>query len=169
MARIVNVRKEAGSGGMTVGLITVEVYLPFDPVKFAAFEALVAANAGDVEAAEAADPELARLALEPVDSHKEAMLAPDLQQLAHAFNATSQKIDMLHDFVQRPSVLVVESFINDDEIASAAFFPGAWVMRLKIEAGSDEWDLVEAGVLRAVSFAAEVDKVPVSMIPAGSA
>ena len=160
------VRVQKGRG-MVEGLIYVEAYLPFDPVAFAEFAELVA-KAGGVEVAAASNPVLASKALEPLDSQGEAMLAQDLIQLAHGFITDSGRVDVMHDQQARKSVNVVQSFVNTPEIASPNFYPGAWVVAIKLEPGSVEWAKVEAGELDAVSFQALVAKVPVLITMEGS-
>jgi len=167
--RIVSIRKAATSGKvrtLTEGLVWFEVYLPFSPEKFAALQALaqlhtVEGQALNFAAAKLADPELYRLAAEPLDSHGEVMLAADLQQLAHVFLIESRKIDVMHDEVDRATVALVESFLNVEEVASPHYFPGAWVVVLRVAAGSEEWRKIEAGELNAVSFGATVTKIPI--------
>lgn len=156
--RPVRVRKAGGE--LSEGLVWVEVYLPFDVEAWSGFQALVTKHGGDLVKAEAADPVLASKALTPIDAHGEAMTADDLQQLAHGFLVSSRKIDVMHDQAARASVQVVESFRNTEEIASPNFYPGAWVLCLKVAPGSDEWKALEGGTLDAVSFETTVVKVP---------
>lgn len=151
-----------GGRGMTEGLVYVEAYLPFDPEAFGDFQTAVKLHGNAVKAA-AAEPELARKALDPIDTHGEAMLPGDLLELAHGFLTRSSKMDVGHDEQARTSIAVVESFVNTPEIASPHFFPGAWVVVVKVEPGSDEWAAIEAGELDAVSFQATVLKVPVTV------
>lgn len=147
---------------MTEGLVWVEAYLPFDPESFAAFAAK-ARELGSAVAAATADPALAAKALDPIDAHGEAMLLEDLALLAHTFLVESRKIDVMHDEAARSSVRVVESFVNTPEVASPNYYPGAWVVVLKIDPGSPEWAEVEKGAIDAVSFQAFVKKVPVTI------
>ena len=147
--------------GMTAGLIYVEAYLPLDLEAFAEFSALVAKHDGDAGKAAEADPALASKALEPLDSQGEAMLPTDLMQLAHGFISDSRKVDVMHDQNARDGAEVVQTFVNTPEIASPNFYPGAWVVVIKLEPGSEEWAKVEAGELDAVSFQALVAKIPV--------
>ena len=157
--RAVRVRK--GGRGMSEGLVWVECYLPFDPEAFHEFTAKCAELGGAV-LAEAAHPELARKALTPIDTQGEAMLADDLLQLAHGFMVQSRKIDVMHDEDTRPTVQIVQSFVNTPEINSPNFWPGAWVAVLKVDEGSEEWDAIESGELNAVSFQALVGKMPIT-------
>ena len=145
---------------MEQGLVWVEVYLPFDPVSFADFQAAVKEYGSAVEA-EKALPDLARKALTPIDTHGEAMLAADLEQLAHAFLVRSRKHDVEHDEAVVGSVHTVESFLNGPEVASPHFWPGAWVVVLKVDRDSEEWRRIESGELDAVSFQAFVSKQPI--------
>lgn len=161
-------RKAPDERQLAEGLIWVEAYLPFDVAAFAAFEALARkkgkGGAPDYDAAAAADPELAKKALEPIDSHGEAMLQEDVIALAHAFLVQSRKMDVAHDQAARPTLELVESFVNGPEIASPHFAPGAWVVVFKVAAGSAEWEAVQKGELNAVSFQAVVSKVPITVI-----
>lgn len=153
--------------GLEEGLVWVEAYLPFDVEAFAAYSALVVKHGGDAVAAAAADPALADRALTPIDSQGEAMLPADLRQLAHGFVVASRKMDADHaqdaagEFVLRPELQVVESFLNGPEVASPLYAPGAWVVVFKVEKGSDLWARIDAGDLNAVSFATNVRKARV--------
>lgn len=158
--RVVKVRKGAGRG-MADGLVWVEAYLPFDVQAFHAFSGLVAKHGSALEAA-AVDPELADRALTPIDTHGEAMLPPALQALAHGFLVQSRKIDVMHDRQARDEVQIVESFVNGPEIASPHFWPGAWVVVLKMDPEGETFARVESGELDAVSFMALVTKQPIA-------
>lgn len=154
--------------GMTEGRVWVEAYLPFDPEAFAAFTRKALELGGDeaaYQAAATADPELARKALTPIDSHGEAMLAEDLAELADRFLVESRKVDVMHDEQARAGVAVVGSFVNGPEIASPAFWPGAWVVVLKVEPWTPEFQAIQKGELNAVSFQAVVHKVPIVVAP----
>lgn len=164
--RPVRVRKAAGE--LVEGVVWVEVYLPFDAAAFQAFSALMATKGSAVEAAKA-DPALASKALEPIDAHGEAMLPSDLEALAFGFLTSSRKIDVMHDQNARASVAVVQSFVNTPEIASPNFYPGAWVVALKMAPGSPEFEAAVAGGIDAVSFQTTVVKRPVAAQPAGVA
>lgn len=159
--RPVRVRKAEGRG-LEQGLVWVEVYLPFDLQAFAAFSQVVKANGGDVVKAATADPEIASKALTPIDAHGEAMIPADLQKLAHGFLVESRQIDVLHDTTVRKSVAVVESFLNTPEIGSPQFYPGAWVVCLRLEPDSAEWKAVDSGALDAVSFQTDVFKTMIA-------
>lgn len=152
--RPVRVRKSAG---MQEGLIWAEVFLPFDPVAFATFEAL-ALQAGSYAAAGALNPELATKALAPIDAHGEAMPADDLLVFAHGWLDGPRKMDVLHDEVVSKAIMVVESFVNTPEIASPHFYPGAWVLCLQLAPGSPEWAGVDSGALDSLSFQTTVTK-----------
>lgn len=158
-ANVVRVRKAAGRG-MAAGLVWVEAYLPFDSGAFAEFSALVKSS-GSIEAAAVANPELASKALTPIDSHGEAMLPADLEQLAHGFVANSRKLDVQHNRVPTSDLTLVESFINGPEVASPNFYPGAWVVVFKARPGSQVFLDLEAGKLDAVSFQDVVTKIHV--------
>lgn len=160
-ARVIRTRKAEGRG-MVRGLVYVEAYLPFDPAAFARFQAK-AAELGGWDVAAGADPDLARLALDPIDAHGEAMLAQDLEALAHGFMAHSRRIDVGHDETPRSTVRIVQSFLNTAEIGSPNYFPGAWVVVLEVDPGSPEWTALENGTLNAVSFQAIVRKIPVTV------
>lgn len=161
MRVVIRKRGKPDARGMETGEIWVEAYLPFDPAAFARFEALVAAKSGNIADAVEEDLALADLALTPIDSHKEAMLQYDVTLLAERFLIESRKIDVMHDEKARATVFLAQSFVNTPEIASPAFFPGAWVTKLVIQAGSDEWDKVEKRALDAVSFSAFVTKIEI--------
>lgn len=163
--RVVRVRKAEGGRGMAEGLVWVEVYLPFDPSAYVDFVQLVGAHKGDAVAAAAADPELASKALTPIDAHGEAMLAGDVVALAHAYQVQSRKMDVGHDRQARASCQVVETFVNGPEIASPNFYPGSWVIVVKVAPGTPEWTALEAGTLDAVSFEGLVYKQPVTVQP----
>lgn len=158
--RVVATRK--GARDMDAGLVWVEAYLPFDVQAFADFSELVA-KSGSAVAAQKIDPELCKRALDPLDAHGEAMLPEDLQQLAHSFLIESRKMDVGHDQRARSTVHLVESFLNTAEIASPKFWPGAWVAVFKVDPGSAEWAKIERGELNAVSFQADVFKIPVTI------
>lgn len=154
--------------GMEQGRVWVEAYLPFDPGAFAAFTRKALELGGGAEgyrAAMAAAPELARKALEPIDSHGEAMLAEDLEALADAFLVESRKVDVQHDEQARAGVSVVGSFLNGPEVGSPNFYPGAWVVVLKVEPWTPEFKAIKAGTLNAVSFQAVVHKIPIVVAP----
>lgn len=158
-----------GRDGMTEGRIWVEAYLPFDAGAFADFTRKAMALGGTSEAYRAvqvSDPELAAKALTPIDAHGEIMLAEDLEALADAFLVESRKTDVMHDEQDRPGVHVVGSFVNTPEIASPLYWPGAWVVVLKVDPGTPEFLAIKAGTLNAVSFQAVVNKVPVIVTPA---
>lgn len=142
---------------MQQGLVWVEAYLPFDPPAFAAFQALVMVH-GSAAAAALADPALADRALTPIDSHGEAMLQEDVLLLAERFLHQSLQMDLQHDFIARDDVRAVQSFVNTPEIGSPHFWPGAWVVVLRVEPDSAAWALVESGAVSAVSFAGNVSK-----------
>lgn len=142
------------------GLVMAEVYLPFDAVSFGEFQELVIANGGDYDAAAAAAPELAHKAMMPIDSHGEAMLAPDIKAMAFEF-VERRAVDVQHDNEARPTVKVVQSFINDDLVASPHYWPGAWVLGVKVDTSSDEWAKIERGEIGAFSFQARVSKARV--------
>jgi hypothetical protein len=153
-----------GRPGFEEGRLWVEAYLPFDPQAFEAFtrRALdLGGGSAGYQAAAAADPELARRALEPIDAHGEAMLAADLEALADRFLVQSRRVDVQHDEKTRAGVHVVGSFVNTPEIASPQFYPGAWVVVLKVEAWTPEFTAIKLGRLNAVSFQAVVTKVPI--------
>lgn len=161
-----------GRPGMEAGRIWVEAYLPFDVDAFADFtrKALeLGGGAAGYGKAAAADPELARKALEPIDAHGEAMLPADLEQLADAFLVESRKIDVMHDEQARAGLHVVGSFLNTSEIASPHFAEGAWVVVLKVEPWTPEFQAVKAGTLNAVSFQAIVKKIPIIVTPPAEA
>lgn len=157
--RVARVRR-ADARALTRGLVWVEAYLPLDPAAFAAFEVL-RASLGSAVAAAASDPELARRALTPIDSHGEAMLAADVEKLAHRFVLQSRKMDLQHSEEASPALAVVESFVNGPEVASPHFWPGAWVVVFEVAPGSPEWKGIESGALNAVSFQADVRKIAV--------
>jgi len=147
------------------GLVWVECYLPLDLEALGTFEKL-AQDLGqpgqpDYQAAATADPELAAKALDPIDTHGEAMMADDVQQLAHVILTEGGGIDVMHDQVATKTAALVESFINGPEIASPHFAPGAWCAVIKVDQAGPEWPLIEAGELNAVSFMAVVSKVAV--------
>lgn len=148
---------------LTEGLLYVEAYLPFDPVAWAEFEALRMSPAAKGSAKKAAElnPQLAEKALTPIDTHGEAMLQPDVCRLARNFIVQKCGVDVMHDEQDRASLAVVESFVNTPEIASPNFWPGAWVVVIKVSPGTPEWDAVEGGTLDAVSFQGLVNKVPI--------
>lgn len=154
---IVQVKKNRG---MEDGLVWVEVYLPFDPSAFSEFQSLVTKAGSAVEAAKQ-NPDLANRALIPIDSHGEAMLQDDVQTLAHRFITKSRKHDIEHSEVVVDDVETVESFINGPEVSSPHFYPGAWVVVLKVAKGSEAWDRINSGELDAVSFQAFVKKQPI--------
>lgn len=156
MARIIKRTVKRDPRGMETGEVWVECYLPFSPEALLAFDQLVAAHAGDADAAIEADPELAELALAPIDSYMEAMLAHDVVTLAERFLVESRKIDVMHDQRERASVRIVQSFVNDEQIASPLYFPGAWVAKLVVDPGSLEWSMIEDRIIDAVSFSAWV-------------
>lgn len=156
--RIARVRK--ASRALALGLVWVEAYLPLDVEAFGAFNDLIR-TAGSAAAAAQQDPDLARRALTPVDTHGEAMLQEDVQALAHRFLTDSRKMDVQHDESARSSLRVVESFVNGPEVASPNFWPGAWVVVFSVAPGSQEWADIEAGRLNAVSFAGSVIKIKV--------
>lgn len=152
--------------GMSEGLIWVEAYLPFDPSAFADFQALAIKHSVDGTpnwaVAGAVSPELAAKALDPIDSHGEAMIQEDVIALAHAYlGEYGQRMDVMHDQTALKGTRVVETFVNTAEIASPHFAPGAWVTVIKLEPGSEEWADVESGALDAVSFQANVVKIPI--------
>lgn len=150
--------------GMVEGRVWVEAYLPFDPDAFAEFAAKAAelgTGAAGWQAAAKAFPDLAAKAMTPIDSHGEAMLAADLQALADGFLVESRKVDAYHDNQARAGVDVVGSFINGPEIESPKFWPGAWVVVLRLAPDSPEFQAVEKGELGAVSFQAMVRKFPI--------
>lgn len=158
----------SGRPGMEEGRIWVEAYLPFDPAAFQAFtrKALeLGGGAAGYRAAALVDPELARRALEPIDAHGEAMLPADLEALADRFLVQSRRVDVQHDEVARAGVHVVGSFVNGPEIASPNFWPGAWIVVLKVESWTPEFQAIKAGTLNAVSFQAYVRKVPIVVTP----
>ncbi len=159
--RIAQVRK-GDDRSMRQGLVWVEAYLPFDPQAFQAFTRKWIACGRSATAVEKADPELARRALTPIDSQGEAMLAEDVQALAHAFITKSRKMDVQHDERARKSLELVESFVNGPEVASPNFWPGAWVVVFRVEKGSQEWADIESGRLDAVSFQGWVTKIPIA-------
>ena len=163
-AKRTHVRVRKGRG-MQEGIVYVEVYLPFDPEAFGDFQTVLAKHGGDVAAAATASPELASKALEPVDLHGEAMLQGDVIDLAHRFLIQSRKMDVQHDRETRDSLQVVESFCNTPEIESPHWYPGAWVVAFKVDQASEEWGLIEDGVLDAVSFEALVVQLPVVITP----
>lgn len=153
------VRKRAG---MREGLVWIEAYLPLDVAAYAEFMDLtMSAHAGDPVAAAAASPDLASKALTPVDAHGEAMLPEQVVKLAHEHVLRGARIDLMHDEVARDDVRLVESFVNGPEVASPNFWPGAWVVVLKVDPASPVFAAVDAGVLDAVSFQAWVIKQPV--------
>ncbi len=163
--RVVLARKVTNARGMVEGRVWVEAYLPFNPEAFAAFAAKAAelgTGAAGWKAAAVADPELATKALTPIDAHGEAMLADDLEALADGFLVESRKIDAYHDQQVRPGVQVVGSFLNTAEVASPKFWPGAWVVVLRIAPDAPEFLAVEKGELNAVSFQAMVRKFPIA-------
>jgi len=162
--RIGRIARKSAPRGMDEGLVWVEVYLPFDPDAFRSFMALTAKH-GSAAAAAALDPELASKALDPIDSEGEAMMAPDLQQLAHGYLAGSRKVDVMHDEAAIETVQIVESFRNTEEVGSPHFAAGAWVVVLKVDKGSEEWRRIEANELDAVSFMAWTTKIPVATTP----
>ncbi len=164
-SRVVRVRKSTGRG-MQEGLLYVEAYLPLDTQAFAEFSHLVAKVGAEQAAAD--NPELAKKALTPIDSHGEAMLQEDLIQLAHAFLVESRKMDVQHDEDARDALDIVQSFVNTEEIASPHYWPGAWVVVVRVKKGTPEWDAVESGELDAVSFAARVHKIAVTAAPTGA-
>lgn len=166
-ARVI-ARKAPGARGLAEGLIWVEAYRPFDPQALADFEALARKTPTpegkpDYRKAANTDPALAKKALDPIDSHGEAMLQEDLVQLAHGFLALSRKMDVQHDGKARGSVTLVESFVNTPEISSPNFAAGAWVVVFKVAPDSPEWADIEAGNLNAVSFQAVVTKQPITV------
>lgn len=166
-ARVI-ARKAPGARELAEGLVWVEAYLPFDPQALADFEALARKTPKpdgkpDYRKAANTNPELAKKALDPIDSHGEAMLQEDLVQLAHGFLAESRKMDIQHDGKARGTVQLAETFVNTPEIASPNFAPGAWVVVFKVAAGSAEWADIEAGNLNAVSFQAVVTKQPITV------
>lgn len=145
---------------MEEGLVWVEVYLPFDPPAFAEFQSAVHKH-GSVQKATDADPDLADRALTPIDSHGEAMLPDDVRKLAHRFLQKSRKHDKFHDERPTDDVQLVESFVNSEEVASPHFWPGSWVVVMRVAKGSDTWRQIESGAIDAVSFQAYVHKRPV--------
>ncbi len=152
--------------GMSEGLIWVEAYLPFDPSAFADFQALAIKHSSDGTpnwaVAGAISPELAAKALDPIDSHGEAMIQEDVIALAHAYMGEhGQRMDVMHDQVVLKGTRVVETFCNTPEIESPHFAPGAWVTVIKLEPGSEERAQVDSGALDAVSFQANVVKIPI--------
>lgn len=158
----------SGRPGMEQGRIWVEAYLPFDPQAFADFtrKALELGGGPDgYRAAATADPAMARKALDPIDSHGEAMLAQDLEALADGFLVESRKIDVNHDEQARAGVAVVGSFLNTPEVASPNYFPGAWVVVIKVESWTPEFKAIKSGALNAVSFQAIVHKIPIVVAP----
>lgn len=167
MSRVVSGRVVKSARGLNEGLVWVEAYLPLDVAAFAEFSALVVKHGGDAKAAAAANPVLAKKALDPVDAHGEAMLPQDLQALAHGFLAASRKMDADHQvdahgaFIVRNELTLVESFLNGPEVASPMYAPGAWVTVFRVAKGSDLWTRIESGDLNAVSFATDVVKEPV--------
>lgn len=168
LARRVRTRVRKGPRGMQEGLIYIEAYLPFDP---AAFQQFVQkwTELGSAEAVTAAHPELARKALEPIDSQGEAMGQDDVLDLAHRFLVQSRKMDVMHDEIDRESVQLVQSFVNTIEIASPNFWPGAWVAVIKVDPGTVEFERVESGELDGVSFQAWVTKTPITAnVPTGT-
>lgn len=163
--RVVMARKVQNGRGMTEGRVWVEAYLPFNPEAFASFAAKAAELGTGIEgwkAAAAAEPELASKALTPIDSQGEAMLPADLELLADGFLVESRKVDAYHDMQARPGVQVVGSFLNTPEVASPKFWPGAWVVVLRIAPDAPEFQAVEKGELNAVSFMAMVRKFPIA-------
>lgn len=149
---------------MERGRVWVEAYLPFDPEAYRAFARLAATLGPGVDGYRLAaeqDPDLASRALTPIDSHGEAMLAEDLEQLADAFMLQSRRIDVQHDNETRKTAHVVGSFVNTPEIGSPNFWPGAWVVVLAIDPGSPEFEQIKAGQLNAVSFQAIVTAIGV--------
>ena len=145
---------------MSAGLVWVEAYLPLNVEAFAQYSDLVH-ELGSYAAANAADPALAEKALTPIDSHGEAMLAEDVEQLGRGF-LESRRMDTEHDYVTNSDLTLVESFINGPEVESPHFYPGAWVVVFKAEPGTQTFDDINAGRLNAVSFATGVVKVPVT-------
>lgn len=163
-ARVVKAITTTTRDNMEVGRVWVEVYRPFDPVKYAEFMRLVQANGGGddgIRAAAEADPELAELALSPIDAHGEAMIAPDLEALADGYLKQSRLVDVGHDEISRDTVAIVGSFLNTPEIASPHYFPGAWVVVLQVDETSPEFAQIKAGTLNAVSFQAYVKKLTI--------
>lgn len=158
--RIAKVRKANGRE-LERGLVWVEAYLPFDPHAFGEFSRKCV-ELGSAVAVAAAEPELARKALTPIDAHGEAMLAADVELLAHRYLTLSRKMDVQHDETARKSVRIVESFVNGPEVESPHFYPGAWVVVFQVDPGSPEWEAVQKGELNAVSFQAVVIKQPVA-------
>lgn len=161
-AKAERVRVRKGQG-MTEGLVYVEAYLPFDPAAFHAFAAKMAQHGSAAKAAKA-DPELAEKALTPIDTDGEAMLQEDVIKLAHRFVTQSQKMDIMHDLTPDRGARVVQTFVNTPEIASPLWWPGAWVVVLKVEKGSEAWQRIESGELGAVSFQANVGKQPIAAV-----
>ena len=162
-ARIAKVRK---GRKLEDGLIWVEVYLPFDPVAFSEFQRLAVKLGSGRKAAES-DPHLAERALTPIDSHGEAMLSEDVRKLAHRFLVKSRKHDVMHDERPRDGITLVESFLNGPEVDSPNFWPGAWVVVMRVAKGSEAWARIESGELDAVSFQAYVKKQPIVAIVEG--
>lgn len=154
--------RKVKAAGLELGLVWAEVYLPFDVEAFAEFAALER-KLGSTAAAAKADPGLFDRAITPIDSQGEAMLPEDLELLAHRFLSVSRKFDADHDEAARKSVVLVESFINGPEVQSPHFFPGSWVAVFQVAKGSPEWERIEAGELRAVSFQAFVERVAITV------
>lgn len=138
---------------LTRGLVWVEVYRPMDMAAWKDFSALVK-SAGSIEAAAVQDPALAERALTPVDWYGTGMLPHDLEAFAHAYLVLSRQVDVQHD--QRPidSARIVQSFLNTAEIASANYWPGAWVVVIEVDPASDAWKAIESGKINAVSIMA---------------
>jgi hypothetical protein len=158
--RIARVRK--GSRSLETGLVWVEAYLPIDVEAFAEFSDLVSKGETAAELARRL-PELTRRALTPIDSHGEAMLPDDVADLGRQFLELSRRMDVEHDEQARPTVAIVESFINGPEIESPHFWPGAWVTVFKVAKNSEEWAAIERGDLNAVSFQAWTTKRPITI------
>lgn len=146
------------------GLVWFEVYLPVDLAAVAEFAAL-AKSAGSAVAAASLDPDLATRALTPIDSQGEAMQAEDLRLLAHRWLTVSRKVDADHDKIERPTIQVVESFLNGPEVASPKFWAGAWVVVFLFDLASEEWARFLAGEIQAVSFMAHTDRQLVAFRP----
>lgn len=98
-----------------------------------------------------------------IDTDGEAMLAEDIEHMAHDFLASGRvnKIDVQHN-LQESGCLVVESFIarkGDPD----GFIEGAWVLGTKV-LPDELWEQVKKGELNGYSFYGPVTQVPVNAI-----
>lgn len=94
------------------------------------------------------------------DREGDILAADNIENVAFDFMENHQRVDEMHDEIERPEHSIVESYIAPEEfeLGDSTVRKGSWVLSLKL--GDDAWQSVKDGTYTGLSIGGTGERYP---------